>query len=44
MQSSHQDLLFETETFIFKITFITTLWDITCRENLHKYGDNTVNQ
>ena len=43
-QSSHQDILFETETFILKITFITTFWDIKRRENLHKYGDNTENQ
>ena len=43
-QSSHQEALFETETFILKITFITTFWDIKCRENLHKYEDNTENQ
>ena len=42
--SSHQDILFETETFILKITFITTFWDIKCRENLHKYGDDLNNQ
>ena len=29
---------------ILKITFITTFWDIKCRENLHKYRDNTENQ
>lgn len=43
-QSSHLDVLFETEMFILKITFITTISDKKCFDNLHRYGYNTENQ